>query len=737
MANMKPARLFFACLLLSSFFCNAQAVQNPLQYVNPLIGTAGVWFYGRTAPFVTPPFGMTNWTACTRNNKIALSTYKYLDKHIIGFRGTHKPAMWMGDYGYVTIMPVAGEKEKNRTAHKASFTHNKEITRPDYYAVELNAANAKKKIGVEMTSTERCGFFRIAFPKNESHYLFIEASQQPQFDGWIKIDPVRNEISGWNADRHCAHLGPPLPNFKGYFVLQFKAPIKDYATWLDSAFTDGKVMQQGNACGARLRFREDTVLVRIGTSFISVEQARDNLQREITDWQFEKTQQQTAEVWNTYFNRLQIEGATEKQKHVFYTGLYHCLLFPRQFSEYGRYYSAFDDTIHEGISYNDYSLWDTYRAEHPLLILTAPEHVPGMVQSLIQMGKEGGYMPKWPNPGYTGIMIGTHADAVIADALVKGIKGFDVNEAYRQCYKDAFIPSGNDSCNRWADRALWCGSPEARSGLSWYMKLGYVPVDKTNESVSNTLEGAYDDFCVAQVAKAVGKTDVYDTLMKRSQNYRNLYNPQTKFMAPRLVNGEWFEKRRAGFTEGGPWTYLFAVQQDVPGLINLLGGNENFIKRLDKNFRLPFTYWHENEPGHHYTYLYDYAGAAWKTQKRVAHYRTIKYMNKPHGLTGDEDCGQMSAWYIFSALGFYPVTPGTDVYAIGTPLFQKAVVRFDPTNTEKKFEIIAHNVSKQNKYVQSVTVNGKPLETPFLHHADIINGGQLIFEMGPKPNKSW
>lgn len=737
MVCMIKIRLFF--VLFSLWCCTgiAQTVQNPLQYVNPLIGTAGVWFYGRTTPFVTPPFGMTNWTACTRNSSIGLSAYKYLDKHIIGFRGTHKPAMWMGDYGYVSIMPVAGESEKNQTTHRASFSHHKEITRPDYYAVELNPSNAKKKIGVEITATERCGIFRISFPKNESHYLFIEASQQSQFNGWINIDTVKNEITGWNADRQSAHLGPPLPNFKGYFVLQFSQPIKNYATWLNNAFTEGNTLQQGDACGARVSFAEDTLVVRIGTSFISLDQAHDNLDHEIPFGFFNLVQEQTAFVWNSYLERFGIEGATEKQKHIFYTAMYHSLLFPRKFSEDGRYYSAFDDAVHEGTSYNDYSLWDTYRAEHPLLILAAPQLVPGMMQSLIQMGKEGGYMPKWPNPTYTGIMIGTHADAVIADAIVKGVKDFNTKEAYMQCYKDAFVPSGNDSCNRWADRALWCGSPEARNGLSWYMKLGYVPADKTNESVSNTLEGAYDDFCVAQVAKSVGRVQEYDTLMNRSRNYRNLYNPKTGFMAPRLSNGQWSEHRREGFTEGGPWTYLFAVQHDVPGLIDLMGGREKFIKRLDKNFRLPFTYWHENEPGHHYTYLYDYAGAAWKTQKRVAHYRNIKYKAKPHGLTGDEDCGQMSAWYIFSALGFYPVTPGTDVYAIGTPQFVRTHLRLNPTQPDVQLDIVAVHVSRRNKYIQSATLNGKKLTEPFLHHADLVNGGVLIFEMGPKPKKQW
>jgi predicted alpha-1,2-mannosidase len=410
-------------------------------------------------------------------------------------------------------------------------------------------------------------------------------------------------------------------------------------------------------------------------------------------------------------------------------------LFPRTFSEYGKYYSAFDDKIHTGVSYNDYSLWDTYRADHPLLILTAPEHESGMVQSLIHDYEEGGYMPKWPNPTYTGIMIGTHADAVIADAVVKGVKGIDLQKAYEACMKDAMIPSGNDSVNRWADRAPFTFI-EARAGLYWLKKLGYVPVDKTNESVSNTLEGAYDDFCVAQVAKAAGKNSDYEMLLKRSKNYENVFNPATGMMAPRNADGSWEKHTHWGFTEGGPWTYLFAVQHNVPALVQLLGGKEKFIKKLDANFR-GGHYFHTNEPGHHFTYLYDYAGAAWKTQKRVATARSFNYHNYADGMNGDDDCGQMSAWYIFSALGFYPVTPGTDIYAIGTPLFPKATIYFDPTNREKKFEIVAKNVSTRNIYIQSVSLNGKKLDEPFLHNVDIINGGKIEFEMGSKPKKSW
>ncbi len=726
---------FLTLACISLYFTLACIAQQPVDFVNPLIGTQGIWLYGRTTPFVTPPFGMTHWAPMTRKATIAYPLYNYLDTRIKGFRASHKPAMWMGDYGQVTLKPVIGEITSKRLKQTFFFSHGSETSKPYYYSVDL-VTQKLSKIKTEITATARCGIVKFEFPKNENPAVLIEASELPDFDGWIKIDAEKKEVIGWNGDRHSSHLGPPLPNFKGYFIIQFEDKFESWGTWKTDTLNNGNTEQQANACGAWVRFAKNTksVQVKVGTSFISIEQARENMQKEIAGKSFETVSNETKEEWNKYLSRLQPDGATKRQKGIFYSAMYHTLLFPRQFSEYGRYYSAFDDKIHKGVSYNDYSLWDTYRAEHPLLILTAAEHVPGMVQSLVQMYEEGGYMPKWPNPTYTGIMIATHADAVIADAVVKGVKGFDLQKAYDACMKDAMVPGANDSVNRWGDRAPFT-CIDAREGLCWYKGLGYVPVDKTNESVSNTLEGAYDDFCVAQVAKAVNKLDDYSLLIKRSKNYVNVYNPATGMMAPRNSDGTWEKHTHWGFTEGSPWTYLFAVQQDIPGLIALMG-KENFIKKLNANFN-GGRYFHTNEPGHHYTYLYDYVGQAWKTQKKVAFNRGFNYHNYADGMNGDDDCGQMSAWYIFSALGFYPVTPGTDVYAIGTPLFPKSTIYFDTNDRNKKFEIIANHVSPINKYIQSVTLNGKKLEEPFLHHGDIIGGGKIEFEMGPRPNKNW
>jgi predicted alpha-1,2-mannosidase len=734
---MHPVKLTIAKTILSTvlfFICLSAVAQTAdtdlTQYANPLIGTKGlIFYYGRTTPFVTPPFGMTHWTACNQDGRIGRPLYQYLNTQITGFRGTHKPAMWMGDYGQVALMPAVGAMNEKKLAQKLFYAHHNEISKPYYYSLKVTTHDLHR-MKVEMTATSRCGILRFTFPKTQQADLIVEA-----YHGWIKIDTAKREVTGWNTERASEKLGPPLPNFKGYFVIQYDKPFASWGTTDSDKIHTGNITLTSKACGAWVCFAKgtDTVQVRVGTSFISLEQARDNLEKEVKHSTFEQVAEQTKAIWNDYLGRIQIEGASHRDRAVFYSAMYHCLLFPRQFSEYGRYYSAFDDRIHDGVSYNDYSLWDTYRAEHPLLILIAPERVPGMVQSLVQMYEEGGYMPKWPNPTYTNIMIGTHADAVIADAVVKGIKGFDLAEAYKACLKDAMVPPDGDSVKRWGDRVPW-SSYEARQGLTWYMKLGYVPVDKTAESVSSSLEYTYDDFCVAQVAKATGHMDIYDLLMKRSKNYVNLFNKATGFMAPRKADGTWYENTKAGFTEGSPWTYQYAAQHDIPGVIEMSGGRDKFLKKLNANFN-GLRYVHENEPGHHFCYLYDYAGQAWMTQKRVAHFRRVKYRNEADGMDGDDDCGQMSAWYIFSALGFYPVTPGTDVYAIGTPLFPKATVYFDPTDKTKKFEIIAHHVSRRNKYVQSVTVNGRKLSEPFLHHGDIVSGGQMIFEMGPRPVK--
>lgn len=742
----KPAS-FITALIMMCFTFNLSGTlkalgQEPIDDVNPMIGTTGasVYDYGGMIPGVTTPFGMTHWTAMTRENKISVYSYNYRDATIEGFLGTHQPAIWMGDYGYVSVMPSTGELKTDR---KLPYRHQGEVSTPYYYAVQMN--DAGKPLKTELTATTRAGFLKFTFPASQTSHIVVTASRSKQFKGFVEINPQQQEITGYNADRMSAELGPPLPNFKGYFVIQFSKPFASSGTWEDDRIHSGSPQQSGNRIGGYVTFpttQGEVVGVKIGTSFISIEQARYNLKKEIPDWDFDRVKAEGRRIWSQEIGKINVQGGTKDDRVNFYTAMYHTLLFPRIFSEYGRYYSAFDDKIHNGVSYNDYSLWDTFRAEHPLLILTQPDKVPDMITSLLQMYDEGGWMPKWPNPTYSNIMIGTHADSVIADAYVKGIRGFDLNKAYAATYKDAMTPPGGDATNRWLDRAPWTAF-EGRGGLTWYKSLGYVPQDKTDESVSRTLEFAYDDFCVAQLAQAVGKQDDFEMFMERSRNYRNLYDPASGFMRPKKADGTWDEvgwasreDRKPGFTEGSPWTYLFCEMQDIPGMIALTGGEKKFAARLDENFA-GGHYRHDNEPGHHYTYLYDYCNQPWKTQEQVRATMASKYHNSPDGLSGNDDCGQMSAWYIFSAMGFYPVTPGSTVYAIGSPLFQKATIMLDKPYNKGMFTVIAKNQSPRNKYIQSATLNGKPLNKPFINHADIVSGSTLVFVMGAQPNKSW
>ena len=734
------------CLVLNLLGATNAPAQEPIDEVNPMIGTTGpsVYDYGGMIPGVTVPFGMTHWTAQTRQNKISVYSYNYKDEAIQGFIGTHQPAIWMGDYGQVSLMPYSGELKTPEP--RLPFRHEDETSAPNYYSVKMGAGGARIK--AELTATSRAGFLRFTFPASEASHVVVTAcrSESEGVRGFVEVNAAAREITGYNPDRMSAHLGPPLPNFKGYFVVQFDKPFASSGTWEGAEIHAGAARQGGRNVGAYARFQTkegEVVRVKVGTSFVSLEQARDNLRREIPAWDFERVKADGRRVWNEALGRIAIQGGSRDERVNFYTAMYHSLLFPRTFSEHGRYYSAFDDRVHRGVSYNDYSLWDTFRAEHPLLILIQPERVPGMITSLLQMYDEGGWMPMWPNPTYSGIMISTHADSVIADAYVKGIRGFDLKKAYEATRKDAFTPPEGDVGNRWLDRAPWTAY-EARGGLTWYMQLGYVPQDKTDESVSRTLEFAYDDFCVAQLAKAVGRMDDYEVLMKRAKNYRNLYDPAKGFMRPRLADGRWDEEswsskedRMPGFTEGGPWTYLFCEMQDIPGMVELMGGPEAFAAKLDENFT-GGHYRHDNEPGHHYTYLFDYVGRPWRTQELVRETMRTKYQNSPDGLSGNDDCGQMSAWYIFSAMGFYPVTPGSTTYALGSPLFEKATIRLPRPHYRKgPFTVIAKNQSPENIYVQSATLNGRPLREPFIQHSDIANGSTLVFVMGARPNKAW
>ncbi len=636
------------------------ANRDPLAAVNPLIGTQKSKLgYGGTMPFVSPPFAMTNWTPQTRQNKISITSYEYDDKAISGFIGTHQPAIWMGDYGYVTLMPQVGELRTTREARQLAFSHSDETAKADAYAVWLRTAEGTR-IRAEMTATERCAIFRFRFPASGAARVLVETSR-PGVAGFAAVDARTGEITGYNPHRMDAHLGPhKLPNFKGYFVVQFrKAPKKGGTYGLEK-------QDASTSRGAFAEFRPgELVEVRVGTSFLSVEQARENLAHEIPDWNFEAVRARLHAAWAEKLGRLQVERATDSERTRLYTALYYSLLYPRSFSEYGRYYSAFDDKIHAGESYTAFSIWDTFRAENSLLTLLAPERIDGMITALLQNFQEGGWMPKWPNPSYTNIMISTHADSLVAEAIRKGFKGFDRELAWQAVYKDAMTAPAGDTSRRWLDREE--GTPyEGRAGLTYYKQLGYIPTDKTDEAASRTLEDSYDDWCVAQVAKALGREEDYRFFLKRSLNDRNLFNPARGLMNGKTSDGRWApiggaedtnENRSvAGWTEGDAWAYTWSPLHDQAGLIQLMGGREAYAAKLDAHFSGGHNV-HSNEPSHHYAYLYDFAGQPWKTQAKVREIAAAEYGYNAGGLDGDDDCGQMSAWLLFTTMGFYPVNP--------------------------------------------------------------------------------
>ena len=737
MANrvIASVKAFSGLLILATL--TASAATDAVQWVNSYIGTgSGAIGYGGTMPFVTPPFGMTDWTPQTRQNKLSVVSYKYEDTAISGFMGTHQPAIWMGDYGYVTIIPQAGPLATTPEARAMSFTHSDEITRPDYYSVWMTTKDGTR-IRAEITATERCAYMRFHFPQGVAGRVLLEASR-PGIAGNARVDEQHHEITGYNPDRIDRNLGPlTLPNFKGYFVVQFHQQWERAETYgVDSSGAHGayaEFMQPPSEHGADIE-------LRIGTSFISIDQARENLSREVPAWDFEAVQKSLRAKWNEKLGRVAVEGATEDQRRIVYTALYHALLYPRIFSEYGRYYSAFDDKIHNGESYNAYSIWDTFRAENSLLTLMAPERIPGMIQALLQDFKEGGWMPKWPNPSYTNIMIGTHADSLVAEAINKGFKGFDYSTAWDAVYKDAMTPPDDDTTRRWLDREPHTPY-EARAGLTYYKQLGYIPTDKTDEAASRTIEDSYDDWCVAQVAKALGKQKDYEFFLNRSLNYKHLFNPAIGLMNGKTSDGNWApiggsrdnpgNRSISGWTEGDAWVYTWAPLHDIPGLLDLMGSRDNYNNKLDQHFAGKHNV-HSNEPSHHYGYLYDYSGEPWKTQAKVREIANVEYANQPSGIDGDDDCGQMSAWYIFTAFGFYPVNPASGDYMIGSPLFTKMSMRL---GNGKTFTVLANNSSATNLYIQSATLNGKPLDEPVLRYNQIIQGATLEFVMGPQPSK--
>ena len=738
-------RLYIAILCLITLMSSVQA-RSLTQYVNPLIGTA-LKGEGGTAPFVGPPHAMTKMTPQTRENKMGTMAYVYDDDCLMGFMASHQPTVWMGDYGYVSIMPQQGSEILTLPRQrKLPYSHSREQATPQAYSVKFNSQEGLP-IKVTMAASSRCAILQFTFAGGKHNRLIVQGiNLNPELSdwcndythrlnslqGWIKVDLTNNEIVGYNPDRQSAQLGPELKNFNGYFVIKFDKPITACGTFDNDIITTGSTRQTGTRMGAYVEFspvKARTITARLGTSFLSIDQARANIDNELGNHTGASLSNLTAAQWDEKLGKIRIEGTSGDDLVNFYTAMYHSYLFPREFSEDGHYYSPFDDSVHSGTSHTDFSLWDTFRALHPLMTLLEPDLTCSWITSLLQMYSQGGWLPIWPNPGYTNIMIGTHADAVIADAYMKGLRNYDVELAYEAMRKNAMVPPDGDTHRRYGDRDRWTAF-QARAGASFYHSLGYVPDDRTAESLSRTLEYAYDDWCIAQVANDLKHYADRDRLLNWAQNYRNVYNASKGFMLPRKYNGEWIDlddHDRHALTEGSKWTYLFCVMQDIPGMIEMMGGKEAFARKLDENFTGDH-YRHDNEPGHHYIYLYDYCDKPERCQELVRQHTRINYRNAPDGINGNDDCGQMSAWYIFSIMGFYPVTPASNTFAIGAPQFPKVTLKLRHPY-EHELVIEAKNLSETGMHVDHITVDGKPLEGHLLHYDTLIGARHITFYM--------
>ena len=760
--NIRSGTLAFILLFtISGLFGAGHAPVNYAGYVNPFLGTDD---HGHTFPGAALPGGLVQlgpdtdvkgWDWC--------SGYHYSDSSVMGFSHLHRSGMGAGDWGDIMLMPTTGvlkvepgAKNKPGEGYRSLFSHDKEEASPGYYAVTLKDYG----IRVQLTLTERAGFHKYTFPKSDASHILIDMNHGI---GDKCTDAQITFINNTEIVGHRTSEGF-IDNQNVYFCAKFSKPFNTFGTWDRKNISTGSKEGSGNQIGAFVGYvtsENETIEVKVGISYTSIAQARLNLDTEIPHWNFDQVKEEAKAKWNSALAKIDIEldkannaKSTKDKFETFYTALYHSLLFPAIFSDVNGKYMGLDNQVHtaNGFTYrSDYSLWDTFRAEMPLLTLVDPQRSNDAINTWIAQYEQGGWLPTPQQFGnsYTNDMIGDHPVVAILDAYEKGIKNFDLQKAYEAVRKNAMeTPPANHRS-------------EGRTGLKYYLKYGYIPYDKVRESVSRTLEYAFNDWCVAQLAKEAGKMDDYAMFIKRAANYKNVMDLSTGFARPKDSNGKWldpFDPKFVGqgkdrhYTEANAWQYTLFVPHDVDGVISLSGGRPNFIAKLDTLFTtsseikstvsditgLIGQYAHGNEPGHHTVYLYDYAGVPWKTQFMARKVMDDLYTSGPAGLCGNEDMGQMSAWYVLSSMGFYPVAPGQNVYSIGSPLFSKVTIWLDKSfGNAAKFVIETKNSSKENKYIQSATLNGQPLNKPWFDHSEIKNGGTLVFIMGPDPNKSW
>ncbi len=722
----KPAIAGILIFSLFLYSCKDQK-RLPADYVNPFLGTGG---HGHTYPGASLPFGMVQLSPDTRlQGWDGCSAYHYTDTVIYGFSHTHLSGTGCSDYGDILIMPVTGQAELNNYGFRSGFGKNSEKARPGYYTVDLQKPGVK----AELTATLRSGMHRYIFKNPDGAGIVLDLRHRDiVLDSKLKITGP-DEIEGMRVSQSWASRQTL------YFVIKFSKPVAAFR--IQSAGKTQADIKEISGTDVKAQFSfslkpAEPLLLKVGISAVSAENARKNMNKENPGWDFDSIARSAEDIWNKELGKILVEGGSTDQMTTFYTALYHSMLSPNLYMDVNRQYLGRDLKPHtaEGFDYYTvFSLWDTYRAEHPLLTLIDQRRSSDFINTFLRQYKEGGKLPVWElSANETGCMIGYHAVPVIADAYLKGIKGFDAALAL-----EAMKSSANQD----------------ELGLKYYKSLGYIPSDREGESVSKTLEYSYDDWCIAQMAKALGKTDDYNSFIRRAQYYKNLYDPSSGFMRAK-TNAGWFapfdpSEVNFNYTEANSWQYSFYVPQDISGLMDLMGGREKFGAKLDSLFSVSSKttgreqsdisgligqYAHGNEPSHHMAYLYDYAGKPWKTQQLIHRICTELYRNDPDGLCGNEDCGQMSAWYVLSAMGFYPVVPGSDVYAIGTPLFPKATIHLENGNT---FTIEANDISRDNYYIHSATLNGKAYTKCFILHADILKGGTLVFQMGSKPDTNW
>ncbi len=738
--------LLSVALLCSVFTFSQQvlSIKDPVEWVNPLMGTdsKGSLSNGNTYPAIAVPWGMNFW--CPQTNVMGNGwQYQYSADKIRGFKQTHQPSPWMNDYGQFSIMPVTGKLKFDEQQRASWYSHKAETAKPYYYKVYL----ADYDVTTEITPTERAAQFRFTFPSTNNAYIVIDAFDKGSY---VKIIPSENKIIGYTT----RNSGGVPSNFKNWFVIVSDKAFSTFSTWNGNDLSEQALESKANHAGAVIGFKTakgEQVHLKVASSFISIEQAELNLTRETGADSFDATRKKAKANWNKYLGRLTPEGGTVDEVRTFYSCLYRTIQFPQKHYEIDAadqivHYSPYNGKVMPGYLYAGTGFWDTFRALYPFLNLMYPSISKEMQEGLINDYKEGGFLPEWSSPGYRNIMVGNNSASIVADAYMKGIRGYDINTLY-----EAVLHGANNE-----------GPMEAvgRAGVKYYNELGYVPYDiGLNENAARTLEYAYDDFTIYRLAKALNRPkEEIELYAKRCQNYRNLFDKETNLMRGKNKDGKFMSpfnplKWGDAFTEGNSWHYSWSVFHDIEGLIQLMGGKEQFVKMLDSVFIMPplfdesyyggviheiremqimnmGQYAHGNQPIQHMLYLYNYAGQPWKSQCWIRRAMNQLYRATPDGYCGDEDNGQTSAWYIFSAIGFYPVCPATDQYVIGSPLFKKMTLHFE---NGKAFSIESPDNTEENVYIRSALFNQEVYSKNWVSHFDLLKGGSLLLRMNDKP----